>query len=153
MESPKISAGIIIRKFHEGDVPAIIEILKLNGQYSLPIVDGAEAMLRVSKNPSAVFLVSEIDGKTIGAVRGIYDGSRALIHQVSVHPNWQGKGVGTKLIKKIAGEFRERGAPTISVIAGKGERWNSIEYFKKLGFEDMPIKLMIHFDIDKLIEG
>ncbi|UCE36453.1 MAG: GNAT family N-acetyltransferase [Thermoplasmata archaeon] len=152
MKDSNLDIETTIRKFHGDDAPAIIEILKLNGQYSHPIVDGPEAMSKVSKNPSVVFLVSEIDGIIIGSVRGIYDGSRALIHQITVHPNWQGKGIGTKLIKNIASEFRDRGAPTISVTAGKSEKWDSIEFFEKLGFEDMPIKLMIHFDINELIK-
>jgi hypothetical protein len=37
-------------------------------------------------------------------------------------------------------------------LAGKGEEFNSIEFFEKLGFENMPIKLMIHFDINELTE-
>ena len=152
MKDIDIGAEIITRKFHENDVPEIIEILKENGQYSHPIVDGAEAMLQVSKNPSAVFIVAEIDGKIVGTGRGIYDGSRALIHQVTVHPNWQRKGVGTKLVKSMANKFKESGAPSISVTAGKGERWNSIGFFEKLGFKDMPIKLMVHFDINELIK-
>jgi N-acetylglutamate synthase-like GNAT family acetyltransferase len=108
MKDLTFSTNITIRKFHEDDAPAIIEILKLNGQYSHPTVDGSEAMVRVSKNPSVVFLISEIDGRIIGSVRGIYDGSRALIHQITVHPNWQGKGIGTKLIKNIACEFSRK---------------------------------------------
>lgn len=152
MKDINIDAEIIIRKFQENDISAIIEILKLNGQYSHPIVDGAKAMLRVSINPSAVFIVAEIDGKIVGAVRGIYDGSRALIHQVTVHPDWQRKDIGTKLIKSIANKFRESGAPSVSVTAGISGQLNSIEFFEKLGFKEMPIKLMVNFDINELIK-
>lgn len=142
---------MIIRKFKENDVPEIVEILKSNGQYLHPRVDGPEAMLRVSKNPYAVLIIAEIGNRIIGVVRGIYDGSRALIHQISVHPEFQHQGIGTELIKSIAVEFKKKGAPSVSVTAGKGDVWDSIAFFEKLGFNDMPIKLMVHFNINELI--
>ncbi len=142
---------MLIRKFEKDDIPAIIEILELNGQYTNPRIDGAEAMIRVSENYSSVFLVSETDGKVVGVIRGVYDGSRAQIHVISVHPNWQKRGIGTSLVKEISREFKKMGAPSLSVTAANDEELNSIPFFKKLAFEELPVKLAVHFDIDKLI--
>ncbi|UCH89644.1 MAG: GNAT family N-acetyltransferase [Thermoplasmata archaeon] len=148
----KVITNLIIRKFQESDLKSIIEILQINNQLTHPDVDGPEAMIRVSKNTSSVFLIAEINGKVVGSVRGVYDGSRALIHQITVHPDWQKQGIGSELIKDITREFKNLGAPSVSVTAGKGDQWDSIEFFKKLGFTDMPIKLMVNFNIDELIE-
>jgi len=63
-----------IRDFELSGIDAIVEILKLNGQYGFPEVDGPEAMKRVKACPAAVFLVYELDGKVVGVVRGTYDG-------------------------------------------------------------------------------
>ncbi len=152
MKNSSNITNIIIREFKKNDIPEIVEILKSNGQYSHPRVDGPEAMLRISKNPYAVFYIAEIEDRIIGVVRGVYDGSRALIHQISVHPNFQRKGIGFELIKSIASEFKKKGAPSVSVTAGRGDLWDSIGFFEKLGFKDMPIKLMVHFDINELIK-
>ena len=77
-----------IRDFPLADTDGVVKILKSNGQYGFPSVDGPEAMKRVMECSACVFLLCEIDGKVVGVARGNYDGSRALIHQVSVHPEY-----------------------------------------------------------------
>ena len=96
---------IKIREFEEEDIPEIIGILKLNNQYGHPEVDGPQAMKRVKACKAAIFLVCEVDGKVVGLVRGVYDGSRAIIHLLSVHPSYQGQGIGTALEKRVLQQF------------------------------------------------
>lgn len=141
-----------IRDFSEKDIPEIVQILKLNGQYSCPEIDGADAMMRVSENESAIFRVVEINDRVVAMIRGVYDGSRALIHQISVHPDWQGQKIGKILVKHIARLFWEMGATTVSVTASSG-KLDSRAFFRKLGFEELPVTLMVHFDIDSLLRS
>jgi len=137
-----------IRKFQFSDVKDLIEILKLNDQYSCPKVDGPIAMKRIHLCEAAVFLVCEINGKAVGLIRGIYDGSRALIHQLSVHPKYQGKGIGRALVKEIAKEFRRRGAQSVSATVTE----RSLEFWKKVGFKRAPVLLMLAYPIEKVLE-
>jgi hypothetical protein len=67
---------IKIRRFEPKDSDYLVEILKINKQYSYPVVDGPEAMLRVSWCDAAVFLVAETDSRTVGCIRATYDGAR-----------------------------------------------------------------------------
>jgi len=121
----------LIRDFEFHDTGEVIEILKLNDQYGFPEVDGPEAMKRVKACSAAVFLVCEMNGKVVGAVRGNYDGSRAIIHQLSVHPKHQRRGIGTTLVKEIVKRFLERGAPTVSATALD----ESLGFWQKMGFK------------------
>jgi ribosomal protein S18 acetylase RimI-like enzyme len=73
--------------------------------------DGPEAMRRV-KACDAVFLVCEMDGRLVAVVRGDYDGSRPVIHQLSVHPEYQTRGIGTALVEEIVKRFQRMAAPT-----------------------------------------
>jgi len=127
----------LIRDFEVRDADAVVEILKMNNQYGFPEVDGPEAMCRVKACSAAVFLVYEADGKVVGCVRGNYDGSRAMIHELSVHPVCQRRGVGTALVREIVKRFRERGAPTVSATVIE----ESLGFWQKVGFRKTKVFL------------
>jgi len=128
----------LIRDFKLEDIDAIVEILKLNDQYGLPEVDGPEAMRRVKACRAAIFLVYEMDGKVVGSIRGNYDGSRAIIHELSVHPTHQRQGIGTALVKEIVERFKERGAPTVSATVTE----ESLGFWQKVGFRKTEVFLV-----------
>ncbi|MFX1285017.1 MAG: GNAT family N-acetyltransferase [Promethearchaeota archaeon] len=121
---------MLIRNFKLHDIEDVVKILELNNQYGMPEVDGPEAMTRVKSCNAAVFLVCEIKGKIIGVIRGVYDGSRAMIHQLSVHPAYQRQGVGTTLVTEIVKTFRQLGAPTVSATVLE----ETIPFWQQLGF-------------------
>ena len=137
-----------IRDFKLDDANNVVEILKLNNQYS-PLVEGLEAMRRVSECKAAVYLVAIKYGKVAGVIRGVYDGSRALIHQISVHPKHQKHGIGSALVREIARRFKAMGAPTVSATAST----KSEGFFEKAGFKTLPqVVFMLAYSIDELIE-
>jgi ribosomal protein S18 acetylase RimI-like enzyme len=127
-----------IRNFQLDDADAVVEILKLNNQYGFPAVDGPEAMKRVKACDAAVFLVYEMDGKVVGVVRGNYDGSRAIIHQLSVHPTYKRRGIGTALVREIVKRLQGKGAPTVSATV-IGE---SVAFWQKAGFRKTNVLLV-----------
>jgi len=127
-----------IRDFQLADASEIVRILKLNGQYSFPRVDGPQAMKRVKECNASVFIICEMDGRVVGAARGTYDGSRAMIHQVSVHPDYQRKGIGKALVKGIIKRFKKRGAPTVSATV----IMESLPFWQKVGFRKTNIFLV-----------
>jgi N-acetylglutamate synthase-like GNAT family acetyltransferase len=129
---------MIIRDFKPSDINDIIEILKLNNQYAFSEVDGPEAMKRVASCPAAIFLVCESEGKVVGVIRGTYDGSRAMIHQLSVHPSHQRRGIGKALVKEIVKRFQKMGAPTVSATITE----ESLPFWEKIGFKRKPVFLV-----------
>lgn len=127
-----------IRKFTESDIEYLVEILTLNNQYNYPAIEGPEAMNRVSACEAAVFLVAEMDNPC-GFIRAVYDGSRALIHLLSVHPDCQHQGIGTALVNAVCTELSQRGAPTASATVTE----QSVGFWEKQGFKRMPIFLVL----------
>jgi predicted N-acetyltransferase YhbS len=121
----------VIRDFSVADVTSVVDMLKANRQLTFPEVDGSEAMIRVRACDAAISLVYEIEGKVVGYVRGTYDGSRAMIHQLSVHPSYQRKGIGSALVGEIIKKLHERGAPTVSATVTE----RSQVFWKKVGFD------------------
>jgi len=131
--------NIRVRRFREADIPSLIEILKMNDQYDYPAVEGPDSMRRVAKCDAALFLVAEVEENPCGFVKGVYDGSRALIHLLAIHPQYQRRGVGTTLVDAVATEFLRREAPTVSVLVTQ----KSMEFWEKQGFRIIPISLML----------
>jgi N-acetylglutamate synthase-like GNAT family acetyltransferase len=95
-------------------------------------------MKRVKECSAAVFLVCEIDGRVVGVVRGNYDGSRAIVHQLSVHPAYQRQGIGTALVKEIVSRFQRMGAPTVSATVTE----RSLPFWQKVGFRKTNVLLV-----------
>jgi GNAT superfamily N-acetyltransferase len=126
-----------IRSFEPGDVPHLIEILRCNGQYGHPEVEGPEAMPRFAGHQGAVFLVAE--RPPVGLVRGIYDGSRAVIHLLSVHPARQCKGLGRSLVEACVAQLHALGAPSVSATATTA----SLGFWEKLGFAPLDVRLCL----------
>jgi N-acetylglutamate synthase-like GNAT family acetyltransferase len=133
-----MKGSIVIRGFEHNDVDQIAAILKLNKQYGFPEVDGPEAMMRVKACNAAVFLVFETDGKVVGVIRGNYDGSRAMIHQLSVHPTYQRRGIGRALVEEAVKKFKGMGAPTVSATITE----RSFPFFQKVGFRKIDVFLV-----------
>jgi len=131
--------NIHIRLFQAADAEDLVEILTRNGQFGHPEIEGAAAMNRVAGCEAAVFLVADVDGRAEGLVRAVYDGSRALIHLLSVRPELQGHGIGTMLVAAVQTELRRRGAPTVSVLVNDA----SAGFWRKHGFETVPAYLML----------
>lgn len=114
-------------------------------------MDGKEGLARVLERDSNVFMVAEKDGAVVGFVLGSWDGARALIHKLSVTPGLQRLGIGSRLVDEAVSGFAGMGAPTVGVTAADGTRDNeeqdSTGFWKRVGFESIPARLMIKFDI------
>jgi ribosomal protein S18 acetylase RimI-like enzyme len=137
---------MVIRDFQPEDSDALVEILKANLQYADPATEGPEAMLRVHQCEAAVFLVAEEDDKLVGLLRGVYDGSKALIHIVSVNPAHQRRGIGTALVREAARRFQQRGATNLAVTVPG----DNLEFWKKLSFR-MTTRIMFAHPIHTVI--
>lgn len=130
---------VLIRRFVEGDAAQLVDILTRNEQFGHPEVEGIAAMRRVASCEAAVFLVAQVDGQAVGLVRAVYDGSRALIHLLSVSPSFQHRGIGRALVNAVQVELRGRGAPSVSVTVTD----TSARFWQKQGFDVLPVYLML----------
>ncbi len=139
---------LIIRRAIPIDFPILEHILKENNMLSSPETDGIKAMQRVYDFMPRYFLVAEQGSEIVGMIRGCYDGSRAIIHEVAVAPQYQKQGIGKKLVQSLASRFKQDGAQTIGATSTEGAK----TYYEKLSFTSLPVTLMVGFDIDKVIE-
>jgi len=113
-----------------------------NEFYPLYIASGWNESLNLSPdrletaiiNSFAVVSVYEND-QLIGFGRVVSDGvAYATINDVMVTPNWQGIGVGSKIIRKLVSKCDQWDIPSIHLFAAKG----SENFYKHLGFVCRP---------------
>lgn len=88
-----------IREYTSGDKPTLIEILKLNipKYFAESEVDDLELYL---ENEVEKYFVVEIQGKIVGAggINFNYYNKEGRISWDFIHPEFQGKGIGEKLL-------------------------------------------------------
>ena len=59
-------------------------------------------MYRIHEIAGRYFFIAEVEGIIVGMIRGCYDGSRVLIHQMAVDKNYQRNGIGKRIIQIIS---------------------------------------------------
>ena len=131
--------NLTIQPFQAADTDRLVAILMRNGQYSHPEVEGPGPMRRASESPTTIFLVAALDGSPVGLVRAVYDGTRAMIHLLSVDPDHQRRGIGRALVRAVREVLIRRGAPTMSVTVTE----DSAAFWQRLGFARIPVTLML----------
>lgn len=136
-----------IREAREEDFVQIEEML-LEHKMLVPAIDGREAMKRIQQNMGRYFLVAKENNTVVGFIRAVYDGSRALIHQMAVRKSYQRKGIGRELLFEVCKRLNDDGAPTVSVTATE----QSQPYYEKFSFRRLPITLMLGEDIHQVID-
>lgn len=94
------------------DAPAILELQKLAYQsearlyddWNIPPLTQTLDEL-IDDFTTKICLKAQVGGKIIGSVKGYLAGETCLIERLIVHPNFQGQGIGTKLMAQIESCF------------------------------------------------
>ena len=79
----------------------------------------------------ADFEVVEVAGERIGAIWTTEDGDHLRLHEIFLLPDWQGRGIGSGLVKQELATARRLGKPLrLSVLRGNRAR----ALYERLGF-------------------
>lgn len=108
------------------------------------------------KEQEDLFFTAEEDNKIIGgivaSVRPWWDGNHLIDGELFIDPNFQRKGIGKRLIKKLFQTAKEK----YNVISWDTYTHRVYEYplkwYKNLGFEEIKHWVMITGDISKVLE-
>ncbi len=93
-----------------------------------------EDFIEQQKVAKDLFLVYDVNGKIAGTVIGGWDGWRAWIYRIAVAPEYQRKGVGSKLISEITKRLSAKGGKRFrALIMSHNDPSKSL--FQKTGFK------------------
>ena len=92
----------------------------------------------------AVFLKAIENGKIIGSVRAHKEAQICKIGRLIVHPDFQNKGLGKQLMKRIEKEFSE--VDKYELFTGHRSHKN-LKFYQKLGYQECQRK-RIHDNLE-----
>ncbi len=103
-----------IRPFAPSDEEAVVNVWRACG-LTHPNNDPRKDIARKLKVNPEMFLVCELDGKLVGTVMVGYEGHRGWINYLGVLPEYQGQGLGRKLMDQAEAMLVERGCAKINL--------------------------------------
>jgi ribosomal protein S18 acetylase RimI-like enzyme len=139
----------IIRPFAPADEEAVVNVWRACG-LTHPNNDPRKDIARKLKVNPEMFLVCELDGKLVGTVMVGYEGHRGWINYLGVLPEYQGQGLGRKLMDQAEATLVERGCAKINLQI-RATNTKVIQFYAGIGFKvDEVVSMGKRLDIDNV---
>lgn len=103
-----------------------------------------------------LFFVGEVDGKVVGGivatVRPWWDGNHLIEGELFIHPDYQKKKIGVRLVKKLFTVAKEKYQAVAWDTYTHKVYENPLAWYKNLGFEEIDNWTMITGNIDEVLK-
>ena len=87
-----------------------------------------------------IVLKAEVDDKIVGSVRAYAENGTCYIGRLIVHPDYMGRGIGTKLMHRIEDEFKED-VHRFELFTGQ-QTAGALHIYFKMGYQEFRQKEM-----------
>ena len=136
--------AITIRLAEREDLPSVLALyreLSLGESKSLSITSAEALFDKISRYPDYQMYVAVQDNVIIGTFTLMMmdnlahaGAPSAIVEDVAVHADWQGKGVGNQMMQFVMAVSREKGAYKL-VLSSHVKREAAHRFYEKLGFD------------------
>lgn len=134
-----------IRNYTTEDYDQVKEVLLETELYNLEIDTKERFEEKISEFQSSI-LVAE-DEKVVGVVFITDDATNVLLTRLGILPDYQGKGIGTELVKKAEQMLKDRKVP-ISVAFAESGNEELKQWYKEKGYEEKGDYTMMWKDLN-----
>lgn len=109
-----------VRTARGDDVDEIIALWEVAGENAARPVDSRDGVLRLMARDPDALLVAELDGELVGTVIAGWDGWRAHLYRLAVHPARRGHGIAQTLLDAAEHRLYRLGAPRFDAMVLEG---------------------------------
>ncbi len=106
--------AVSLRTFAWSDYEAVIALWRATG-LGITVSDSRDGLALTLGHDAELFVVAEADGQLVGALLGTFDGRRGWLHHLAVAPQWQGQGIGRRLVAEVEARLRSRGCVKVNL--------------------------------------
>ncbi|MEF8882795.1 MAG: GNAT family N-acetyltransferase [Halapricum sp.] len=130
-----------IRRFRPGDTEAILALNErtLAAEATDPEdVPGIADLNRIEAeyiDPGGEFLIAEIDGEIVAMGGLTVDGETAELFRMRVDPDYQRRGLASRLLDRLEAAARDRGARLLVAETARRQR-SATQFYPANGFEE-----------------
>jgi ribosomal protein S18 acetylase RimI-like enzyme len=119
-----------VRLARPGDFPALVA---LDEAAFDPLWHNASQTFAQALEDLPYFVVADLMGQTVGYLFGSLQGDRGHLIRVAVHPAYQGRGIGARLLKEAIGFFRTE---RVKVLTLNTQKDNAVSQrlYRRFGF-------------------
>jgi ribosomal-protein-alanine N-acetyltransferase len=122
-----------VRPVHPGDFPALVA---LDEAAFDPLWRYVSQTFAHALGSLPYFVVAELAGQTIGYLFSSQQGDRGHLIRVAVHPDYQGCGIGARLLTEAIEFFRTEGVKVVTLNTQK-DNTISQRLYRRFGFRPM----------------
>lgn len=123
-----------IRKYQLSDEEEVIDLWRACGLV-VPWNNPHRDIQRKLEVQPELFLVGCLDGKVIASVMAGYEGHRGWVNYLAVHPDYQRRGIGRRMMECVEHLLLKLGCPKINLQVRK-TNLGVINFYQQLGFRD-----------------
>ena len=127
------SGSIVTRDYREGDYASLLQLWNATELAQPERRDDAAVINRCNALGGRLLVMEDPStGEIIGSSWMTWDGRRVYLHHFGIHPDWQNRGLGTKLARASL-QWVSRYGRQVKIEVHR-DNMAAIRLYKKLGF-------------------